>query len=84
MRERRTVIEVDDRGRLSLAKFGIKSMSVVVESTGGGGVLIQPAVVMTEAEAAHFRNPEAVSALERGVADAKAGRVAKRRLGSDT
>ena len=82
--QRRAVIEVDDRGRVSLARFGIKGMSVVVDSLSTGGVIIQPAVVMTESEAAHFRDPEAVSALERGLADANAGRIVKRKLRSDS
>lgn len=81
---RRAVVEVDERGRVSLAKFGIKGTSVVIETLPAGGVIIQPAVVMTEAEAAHFRNPEAVTALERGLADAKARRIHTRKLRSDS
>lgn len=79
----RAVIDVDDRGRVSLARFGIRGMSVVVDSLPDGGVIIQPAVVMTESEAAHFKNPKAVTALERGLADANAGRIVKRKLRSD-
>jgi len=78
--ERRTVVSVDDRGRISLARFGIKNMSVVVDELSTGGVSIQPAVVMTEAEAAHYRNPAAVAALEAGLGDANAGRISKGKL----
>lgn len=77
----RRVLPVDDRGRISLAKYGLKNMDVVVEELPSGeGVSIQPAVVLTEAEAAHFRSPAAVEALARGLDDAKAGRVSTMRL----
>lgn len=38
------------------------------------------AVVMTEAEAAHYANPNAVATLQRGPAEVEAGRVSKGKL----
>lgn len=81
--ERRAVVDIDERGRVSLARFGIKGTSVIVERLPSGGVVIQPAVVMTEAEAAHYRSSDAVAALQRGTADVDAGRLVSRMLRSD-
>jgi hypothetical protein len=80
---RRFVAEVDERGRISLAKFGVKNMSVIVEELPTGGVSIQPAVVMTEAEAAHYSNPEVVASVERALESARTGKTGKRKLRFD-
>ncbi len=81
----RRVLPVDERGRISLAKYGMKNMDVVVEELPSGrGVTIQPAVVMTEAEAAHFRSPEAIETLARGLEDAKEGRLSRMPLRTDS
>lgn len=81
----RRILPVDERGRISLAKYGMKNMDVVVEKLPSGqGVTIQPAVVLTEAEAAHFGSPEAIETLARGLADARAGRTSKMPLRSDS
>lgn len=77
---RRSVLDVDERGRVSLAKYGFKNVQVVVDELPGGGLSIQRAVVMTEAEAAHYGNPNAVATLQRGLADVEAGRVSKGKL----
>lgn len=72
---RRTVIDVDDRGRVSLARFGLKSVQVVVDELAGGVLAIQPAVVLTQLEAAHYRSQDAVSTLQMGFDDLEEGRV---------
>ena len=80
----RRVLPVDERGRISIAKYGIKNMDVVVEELPSGrGISIQPAVVMTEAEAAHFESQEAIDTLARGLADAEAGRISTVQLRSE-
>lgn len=72
----RLVVEVDKRGRIPLGKFGIKDMTVVVEKLPEGkGVTVQPAVVLTEAEAAHYANQRAVASLDRAIAQAEAGDI---------
>ena len=72
---RRVVVDVDSRGRVSLARFGIKDTQLVVEELEGGGIAMHPAVVMTPAEARHYSDPEAVALLERARASARAGNV---------
>ena len=72
---RRVILEVDDRGRVSLGKLGFRSMQVVADSTGDGGLILHPAVAMTPAEAAHYKNPEAVVLLDRAMASASEGRL---------
>ena len=70
---KRVVLDVDSRGRLSLARFGINDTQLVVEELPDGGVALHPAVVMTPAEARHYGNPEAVAALDRTLEAADAG-----------
>jgi hypothetical protein len=64
----RTVVDVDSRGRVSLARFGIKSTQLVVEQLEDGGVVLHPAVVLTPAEARHYRDPRAIAALDEALA----------------
>jgi hypothetical protein len=81
--ERRTIIDVDARGRVSLARFGLKDTQLVVDRLPDGGLVLQQAVALTPAEAAHYRDPAAVAALERGLADVEAGRIRRGNLRSD-
>lgn len=48
----RIIVEVDARGRVSLAKLGIKSTQLIAEKTDNGDVILSPAVIMTRTEAA--------------------------------
>jgi hypothetical protein len=79
---RRVIVDVDDRGRLSLARFGFRSMQVIVDSMDDGGLVLHPAIAMTPAEAAHYGEPEAVRLLEQALASAREGRLAPLRLRS--
>ncbi|HUG75279.1 MAG TPA: hypothetical protein VMM81_06360 [Acidimicrobiia bacterium] len=74
-RSRRVLIEADERGRVSLARFGMKSIQLVAEPTDDGGLIIHPAVALTVAEAAHYGDPEAVQRLEQALAAADDGQV---------
>ncbi len=78
---RRVILEVDDRGRVSLGKVGFRSMQVVADSTGDGGLILHPAVTMTPAEATDDKNPAAVVLLDRAMVSASEGRSTD--LGSD-
>ena len=82
MTEGRTIIDVDKRGRVSLARFGLKNMQLVVDRLPDGALVLQEAIALTPAEAAHYRDPVAVAALERGLADYTAGRVGRGELRS--
>ena len=81
--QRRVILDVDDRGRVSLGKLGFRSMQVVADPTDDGGLILHPAVPMTPAELAHYQRPEAVAALDAAIASANAGRLGTLRLRSD-
>jgi hypothetical protein len=83
MSKQRVIVDVDARGRVSLARFGVKSTQLVVDSLPDGGLVLHEAVALTPAEAAHYRDPTAVAALELGLSDAEAGRIRKGNLRSD-
>lgn len=71
----RTVVDVDSRGRVSLARFGVKDTQLVVEEIEDGGLVLFPAVVLTPAEARHYKDPQAVEQLDRALASANRGDV---------
>lgn len=83
MTQDRVIIDVDARGRVSLARFGLKATQLIVESLPDGGLVLHRAVALTPAEAAHYRDPAAVAALEGGLADVAAGRIRRGELRSD-
>lgn len=72
---RRVILDVDDRGRVSLGKLGFRSMQIVADPTDDGGLIIHPAVPMTPAELAHYQNPESVTALNAALDSANEGRL---------
>jgi hypothetical protein len=80
---RHRVIEVDRRGRVSLARFGISDTQLIVEELEDGGVALHPAIVMTPAEARHYATPEAVAALDAALASAREGDIHSIELRSD-
>lgn len=84
MTERRVIVDVDARGRVSLARFGLKNTQIVVDPLPDGGLVIHRAVALTPAEAAHYNDGSAQAALERGLDDARAGRVRHVKLRSDS
>ncbi len=79
---RRVVVEADSRGRISLAKFGIKDTQLIVEELTDGSLAIHPAVVMTAAEARHYSSPQAIAVLDRALASANKGNARSMRLRS--
>lgn len=81
-RPQRTVVDVDARGRVSLAKLGIKNTQLVVERLADGGIALHQAIVMTPAEARHYSNSDAVEQLNRSLAAARDGEVLPNRLRS--
>jgi hypothetical protein len=84
MSKQRVIVDVDARGRVSLARFGVKSTQLVVDSLPDGGLVLHEAVALTPAEAAHYQDPAAVAALELGLSDADAGRIRKGKLRSES
>ena len=80
---KRVVVDVDERGRVSLARFGIRDTQMVVEELEDGGVALHRAVVMTPAEARHYANPKAVEMLDQALESAQAGKSRSYQLRSD-
>lgn len=63
-----TIVELDDRRRPSLGKIGRHSRYLVREEDDGT-LIWQPAVVMTEFEAALLSNPEVMGQIKASLAD---------------
>lgn len=80
---KRVVVDVDERGRVSLARFGIKDTQMVVEELEDGGIALHRAVVMTPAEVRHYANPQAVEMLDRALASTREGKSRSYELRSD-
>jgi hypothetical protein len=74
---RRVIVDVDGRGRVSLARFGLKSTQLVVDEFPDGGLVIHRAIALTPVEAAHYLNQTAVAALDRALAEAESGALRK-------
>lgn len=62
------LIETDNRGRANLSKFG-KNARFLATQEMDGTVILQPAEVITAAEARLHRNPEAVADLKQFAAE---------------
>ena len=84
MTENRVIVDVDARGRVSLARFGLKATQLVVDSLPDGGLVLHPAVALTPAEANHYQDPSSRAVLDQGFADAQAGRVQRGELRTDS
>ncbi|MGH9052592.1 MAG: hypothetical protein ACRDWX_06235 [Acidimicrobiia bacterium] len=74
---RRVIVDVDARGRVSVARFGFKSTQLVVDELPDGGLVLHQAVALTPTEAAHYLNPKAVAALDQALAELDSGEVRK-------
>lgn len=63
--EKTTLIEVDDRRRMSLGKLGRHSRYLAHEQPDGT-LILEPAVVLTEAEARLLANKDLMAQIEEG------------------
>lgn len=57
------MIELDDRRRVSFGKIGRHSRYIVHED-GDGALILEPAIVLSEAEARLMANPSLVAQIE--------------------
>ncbi len=62
------LVETDARGRANLGKFG-KNAKFLAWEDENGTVILERAVVMTEAEARLHRNPDTLAAVDAFIAD---------------
>jgi hypothetical protein len=67
-----TLVELDDRRRISLGKIGRHSRYLVHEEDDGT-IILEPAVVLSEAEARLMANAELVSQIEDNRAHSERG-----------
>ncbi len=69
-----TLLELDERRRASFGRIGRKQDTrYVVQELDNGELLLSPAVVMTERDAALLANPKLVEQIKAGIAEAEAG-----------
>jgi hypothetical protein len=73
-----TLVELDDRRRLSLGKVGRHSRYLVREEPDGT-LIFEPAVVMTEFEARFLAHPKLVAQIAENAAHPERRRVRRRR-----
>lgn len=65
-----TLIELDDRRRASLGKVGHpEHRRYLAHEEADGTVILRPAVVMTEAQARFWANPQLVERIQQGMDD---------------
>ena len=64
------LVEVDSRRRIALGKLGNPDhVRYLVEEQPDGSLLLTPAVVMTQHDAALLKNPEILARIEAELAD---------------
>lgn len=68
--------KLDSRGRLVLGQE-FANATVLVEKVGEGSFLVKTAAVVPTAQAWLFQNKEALSLVETGLGQAKAGKLVK-------
>ncbi|KNX38790.1 hypothetical protein [Luteipulveratus halotolerans] len=62
-----TLLELDPRGRVSLKKVAGDTQRFLAYTHEDGTIVLEPATVMTEAQARFLAAPEVVDALERAM-----------------
>lgn len=77
------LIELDTRRRVSLGKIGHHDRYLAHEEPDGT-LILEPAVVMTQAERDYYANPEIVRSVEDSRARPELNRPRRRRTPSDT
>jgi len=74
------VLSADDRNRITLGKYlkNFKRLKVFQDSRGE--ILLVPIVEVPASELWVYQNQNAMESLQKGLADAKAGRIAEKKL----
>ncbi|MBT8217790.1 MAG: hypothetical protein HKN74_02155 [Acidimicrobiia bacterium] len=71
----RRFLDVDSRGRVSLAKFGYKNTQLLAIQDEDGTITLEEVVPLTRAELEHFTDPAAIEALQRAWTQAATGKA---------
>lgn len=58
------IVEVDSRNRVSLSRLTHKHDRYIIREEADGTVILEPAVVLTQAERNYLTNPEVQAAVE--------------------
>lgn len=74
------VLSADDRNRITLGKYLKNFKRLKVYQDSRGEILLVPVVEIPASELWLYQNQDAMESLQRGLADAKAGRVVERKL----
>jgi hypothetical protein len=61
----RRFLDVDSRGRISLAKFGYRDTQLLAIQQDDGTITLEEVVPLTRAELEHFTDPKSIEALQR-------------------
>ncbi len=71
----RRFLDVDSRGRVSVAKFGFKDTQLLAVQNDDGSITLEEVVPLTRAELEHFTDPAAMEALQRAWNEASEGKA---------
>ncbi|OGI04716.1 MAG: hypothetical protein A2Y25_08065 [Candidatus Melainabacteria bacterium GWF2_37_15] len=71
------IVRPDTKGRITLGKLAenVSSFEIIVEN---GKIILEPLIEIPARELWLYKNPEALASLEKGVSEAKAGKVKSR------
>lgn len=71
-------VKPDSKKRVVLPKFLVKEDVIYhIYSNSAGQIVLDPQVTIPASEAWLFKNPDAIAAIRRGLADAAQGKVSK-------
>jgi hypothetical protein len=71
-------VKPDSKKRVVLPNFLVKEDIIYhIYSNSDGQIILDPQVTIPASEAWLFKNPEAIAAVRRGLADAAKGRISK-------
>jgi hypothetical protein len=75
-------IQADDRGRISLGtQYGNRHYQILMNASGE--ILLVPMVSIPERELWAFQNPSVRESLERGITEARAGKIVEETVDLD-
>ncbi len=64
MQQMRRFLDVDSRGRVSVARFGFKDTQLLAVQNDDGSITLEEVVPLTRAEIEHFTDPAATRCKE--------------------
>lgn len=74
------ILSADDRNRITLGKYLKNFKRLKVYQDSRGEILLVPIVEVPASELWIYQNQNAMESLQKGLSDAKAGRIAEKKL----